>query len=510
MHDGSCACVDWHGSGRFTSFGRRNPLSSLEPVTTPQIEDDSSQPAESAVHEQNEQGMAPPDATSGETDVHAGHAHDHDHAPTLNPECTRQVEVEVPAEEVSRAFARVVKLYRRQARIPGFRAGKVPESVIRSKFAEGIRQDVLEEILPVHFRAAIAKQGVQPVSQPQVTSLHLADGEPMRFQAAFEALPAIDITGYDQVKVDRPDTTLTDAEFDAELNQIRESHATMEPVEEDRALVDGDFAQISFTGRIHNEAATGEPNEPGTQPITGEDANVEIGGANTVEAFTSALRGARPGQQMEIEVVYPEDFTEKRLAGKTVAYDVEVKGIRKKILPEMDDAFAKQMGEYETFEAFKEKLREHMANDKRRRMESEAKDAMLAGWVERFHFPVPESLLQQQIDARLDRGLRALAAQGMTTEQMRGLDFGRLREAQRESALNEVKSSLILDRIADTEKVEVGEEEFETQLQLLAYQSREPIESLRKRLTEDSGLARIREQLRREKTVNQLFDRLAA
>jgi trigger factor len=151
-----------------------------------------------------------------------------------------------------------------------------------------------------------------------------------------------------------------------------------------------------------------------------------------------------------------------------------------------------------------------MANDKRRRMESEAKDKLVAAFVERFQFPVPESMLQQQIDARLERGLRALAAQGMSTEQMRQLDFNRLRTAQRDSALQEVRGSLVLDRIAQLENVEVTDEEFDAHLQLLAYQAREPIETLRKRLTEDGGLTRIREQLLREKTVDQLFDRLAA
>lgn len=477
--------------------------------------------AESETTQQTDLGAPPQEESaiqeaSHEALVEDGHAHTHEHdgahshGPTLNPECTQQVDVEVPAEEVTRVFASVVKQYRRKAQLPGFRAGKVPESVVRRKFADAIRQDVLEEILPAQFRAAIEKQGLQPVSQPQVTSLHLADGEPMRFQAAFESLPAIDVAGYDQGKVERPETGLSDAEFEAELNRIRESHAIMEPVEEDRPLVDGDFAQIRFTGRIHDEATTGEVNDPATTPIEGEDATVEIAGPNTLEAFTSALRGAKPGQQLEVVATYPPEFAEPELAGKTVGYDVEVKGIRKKILPQMDDAFAKQMGEYETWDAFQAELREHMAKDKRRHVESEAKDRMIGGLVERFHFPVPESLLQQQIDARLDRGLRALAAQGMTTEQMRRLDFARLRTAQRDSALNEVKGSLILDRIAETEKIEVTDEEFETQLQLLAYQAREPIEALRKRLTEDGGLAKIREQLRREKTVNQLFERLAS
>ncbi|MGO8719397.1 MAG: trigger factor [Acidobacteriaceae bacterium] len=486
-------------------------MSPTESATTPNTGEDAQQSKESGAQEPTHT-TEPEQKSASENPAAPAHEHDHDHAheqgPTLNPECTRQVDVDVPAEEVSRAFAAVVKRYRHAARIPGFRAGKVPESVIRRKFADQIQQDVLEQILPAQFRAAIAKQGVQPVSQPQVTSLHLVDGEPMRFQAAFEVLPAIDIAGYDQVKVDRPETSLEDAEFEAELAHVRESHAIMEPVEEDRPLIDGDFAQIRFTGLVHSGDDSAEAEA--AKPIEGDDATVEIGGPNTVEAFTAGLRGAKVGQQMQFEVGYPEDFTEKRLAGKTVAYDVEVKGIRKKILPELDDAFAKQLGEYETIDLFKEKLREHMANDKRRRLESEAKDKLIGSYVERFQFPVPESLLQQQIDARLDRGLRALAAQGMTTEQMRNLDFTRLRAAQRDSALNELRGSLILDRIAATENIEVGEEELETQLQLLAYQAREPLEIMRKRLTEDGGLTRIREQLRREKTVNQLFDRLAA
>ena len=475
-------------------------MSTTEPVTNPLVAEQLQQPEETASPEVSLDAGSSPEHEHD----HAGHTHDHaPEGPTLNPECTRQVDIEVPADEVDRVFSSVVKRYRKAARIPGFRAGKVPESVIRRKFADSIRQDVLEEILPAQFRAAIEKEGVQPISQPQVTSLQLAEGEPMRFQAAFEVMPSIAIDGYDSAKVQRLEASLSDQEFEAELSRILEFHAIMEPVEEDRPLVDGDFAQIRFSGLV--QETEGQP-----KPIDGDDATMEVGGANTLEAFSTALRGARIGQQMQFEVTYPADFTEQRLAGKTVAYDVEVKGIRKKIVPDLDDAFVKQLGEYETADVFKEKLREHMANDKRRRADSEAKDHMIAGFVQRFQFPVPESLLQQQIDARLERGLRALAAQGMPTEQMRQLDFSRLREAQRESALNEVKGSLILDRIADTENVTVTDEELEAQLQILAYQAREPLEALRKRLTDDGGLARIREQLRREKTVNQLFERLAA
>ncbi|HZU09202.1 MAG TPA: trigger factor, partial [Pseudacidobacterium sp.] len=167
-------------------------------------------------------------------------------------------------------------------------------------------------------------------------------------------------------------------------------------------------------------------------------------------------------------------------------------------------------GEYEGIEDFKKKLKEHIANDKRRKLEAETKDKIIEALIAKFQFPVPESLVQQQVDARLDRGLRALAAQGMRTEDMRKLNFERLREAQHDSAVNEVKGSLLLDRIAEEEKVEVSDAEVDRELELFSLQSREPLESLRHRLTEDGGIARIREQIRREKTGNLLYEKLTA
>jgi len=174
----------------------------------------------------------------------------------------------------------------------------------------------------------------------------------------------------------------------------------------------------------------------------------------------------------------------------------------------MNDEFAKELGNYESFAELENRVREHMSNRKRRSVEGETKDRLAAALIEKYAFPVPESLVQEQIDARLDRGLRALAAQGMQTEQMRKLDFGRLRAAQRDAAVAEVKASILLDRIAQAEQITLSEEELDRELQMAALQSREPIETLRARLTEDGGLARIREQLRREKTASLLYERL--
>ncbi len=237
---------------------------------------------------------------------------------------------------------------------------------------------------------------------------------------------------------------------------------------------------------------------------------IEIGGKNTLQAFNEALRGAKVGQELSFEASYPAEFGDARLAGKTVAYDVTVKAIKKKTFPERDEEFAKQLGPYADWNDFETKLRERLAQRKKDALESQARDKMLEELVGRFQFPVPESFVQQQIDARLERGLRALAQQGMSSDAMRQLDFGRLREAQREQAVNEVKVSLILDKIAEQESITVTEDDLERELLMLSIQAREPLDALRKRLAEDGSLGRIREQMRREKTGQALYEKLAA
>jgi trigger factor len=454
-----------------------------------------------------------------EPQTEAAHAHDHDHehhhhGPSLNPELTREIEVEVAADEVSKSFKTVTKRYQKLARIPGFRAGKVPESLVRSKFAKELRQEVLESLVSERFRKAIDEQQLRPISEPQLLDLQLHDGQPLKFKAAFEVAPEISISGYDSVKIAKPEVALSEDEYQAELARVLDSHATVEPVDEERPLVDGDWAEIQFKGEVKDLAQTvteeGIENADKSEPITGEDVLVEIGGKNTLPAFNDSLRGAKPGQELTFEVSYPAEFGEKRLAGQTVSYDVTVKAIKKKTYPERDAEFAKQLGNYESWDDFEAKLREMASDRKKNALESQARDKMLDELVQKFQFPVPESFVQQQVDARLDRGLRALAQQGMTAEAMRQLDFGRLREAQRDQALNEVKASMLLDKIGEVENVAVSDDDMDRELLMLSLQSREPLEALRERLSKDGGLDRIREQMLREKTASVLYEKLAS
>lgn len=446
-----------------------------------------------------EKKQEPAAETGHEEHTHEDHAHSH--GPVLNPECTREVVIDVPADEVNKAYRNVTRNFQRLARIPGFRPGKVPEAVIRRKFAAEIRKDVIEGLLPERFQKAVRELGVSPVGQPQVTELTVEEGQPMHVKAVFEFIPAFSIEGYKDVMVPKPPSDITDEEFRHEMEQLRESRATVEPMEEERPIRDGDWAQIAYRGKIEGQEET--------PSLNSEDSLVEVGGADTVEAFSTALRGATAGQTLHVSATYPAEYPEQRLAGKTVDYEIDVKAIKKRTLPELNDDFAKELGgEYESLAELENRVREHLQNRKRRAVQAETKDKLMAALIDRFPFAVPESLVQEQVDARLERGLRALAAQGMTTEAMRKLDFERLRGAQRDSAVAEVKSGLLLAKIAHEENVEVTDEDVDREIQIAAIQSREPLETLRARLTQDGGLTRIREQLKREKTAQLLYERL--
>lgn len=447
------------------------------------------------------------------------HAHDHDHehhqhGPTLNPELTREISVEVPAEDVSKAFDKMTKRYQKLAKLPGFRPGKTPASVIKSKFANELRQEVMDSLVSERFRSELESQKLQPVSQPQIQELNLVDGQPLRFRAAFEVLPEVNVEGYNTVSVAKPNTDVSDEEFQGEIDYMLNQQATVETVEEDRALQEGDSAEISFSGKIQDLAQTvgedGLEAKDEQEPITGEDVVVDLGGRNTLPAFTQALTGAKVGQELTAEVAYPAEFGEPRLAGKTVVYDITVKSIKKKTLPEKNDEFAKTLGNYESWSDFETKLRENLAGRKKSALEGRAKEELVDALVNKFEFPVPESFVQQQVDMRLDRGLRALAQQGMPPEQMRQMDFGRLRAAQRDEAVKEVKASLILDKIAEAENVDVEESELDRELFMLSLQQREPLEQLRERLQKDGTISRIREQMRREKVTTALYEKLSA
>ena len=340
---------------------------------------------------------------------------------------------------------------------------------------------------------------MHPISQPRVTDLHLHEGEPLRFKAAFEVLPEIKLEGYKELRADKPEITVSDADVDQALADLRERHATFTLVE-GRTLADGDFAQVSLDGT---------PKSGEGQPVHMDEVLVEIAGKNTMPEFTEHLRGASAGDERTFDVNYPADAEDKRLAGKTFSYAVKVQSIKQKSLPELNDEFAKQVGEFQTVDDVRRRIHEQIEFERKHQAERESKDKLVAELIRRNDFEVPDALVENQIDLRIERGLRALAAQGLTAEQMKKMDLQRLRGGQREQAIHDVKASLLLERVAEEEKIQVSEEELDQELESLAKQTKQTVEAVRARLTRDGGLDRIRTRIRSEKTLEFLYHQSA-
>lgn len=426
-----------------------------------------------------------------------------------NTSTRREIQVEIPADVVASETEKVIQNLSKMARLPGFRRGKVPSTVIRNRFAEEIKSEVVDKLVPRYFEKETEKQKLIPVSQPRVTDLHLHDGEPLRFKATFEVLPEIEVSGYQDIKVEHPDTAVSDEEVTHALEHLREQHATYTEIQ-GSPVADGDYVQASFTGKP--KASAGGPEDAvanDAQPVSVDDVMIEIGGKNTLRDFSDNLRGATVGDVRSFDVSYPADFSDQRLAGKTFEYSVTIKAVKQKQLPELNEEFAKQLGDFKNTDEVKARIREGMEQEKKHEADHKGKDKLIDELISRNQFDVPEALVEHQVDLRLERGLRALAAQGMKAEDMRKMDLSRLRAGQHDAAVREVKASLLLDRIADKENIQVSDEEIDKEVEALAQQSGQTADSIRGRLTKDGAIERIRNRIRNDKTLDFLYQKSA-
>lgn len=407
----------------------------------------------------------------------------------------REIQIEVPAEEVTRETDTLIQKYQKLARLPGFRRGHIPASIIRQRFSEDIKSEVVDALVPRYFRRETDKQGLIPVSQPRVTDLHIHEGEPLRFKASFDVLPEIKVEGYKELRAEKPAISVSDEEVEQALKSLQERHATFTSVE-GSPLAEADFAQVSLDGK---------PKDGEGKPVHMDEVLVEIGGKNTMPEFTENLRGASAGDERTFDVVYPQDFSDQRLAGKTFTYIVKVHAIKQKNLPQLNEQFAKELGDYKDLTEVRQKIREGMEAERKHEAERQAKDKLITDLIRRNDFEVPEAIVDRQIDVRLERGLRALAAQGMKAEDIKRMDLNRLRAGQREQAVQEVKASLLLDKVAQEENIQVSDAEIDREVEILAKQSKHTPENVRARLTRDGALDKIRNRIRNDKTLDFLY-----
>jgi trigger factor len=406
--------------------------------------------------------------------------------------CRRELDLEIPAEEVSKAVERVAKEFARVARVPGFRPGKAPVSLIRRRFAEDIKGEVLQTLVPERVEKAVAEQKLTPVSQPQVDKLDFVEGQPLKFRAVFEVLPDFSLGDYKNLAIEMPAMDITDEDVLKTLEEMRERAAAFAPVE-GRVVQDGDYVQLKLMG---TPAGGGEP-------LRADSVLCHIGAEETMQPFNENLRGASVGDHKNFDVEYPADYPDPKLAGKTYHYGVEILGLKAKKLPELNDEFAKDVSDVATLEELKKKVREGLEAARDQRHKDLVREKILAAIVKLHDFPVPEALVEQQMDVRLERVVRSLAAQGVDPRAV-NVDWVALRKRQKERATDDVKAELIIDRIASAENIEVIEEDVQHELEHMASHAGEAAEALRARLTKQGALDRMKAKLRSDKTLDWL------
>jgi trigger factor len=406
--------------------------------------------------------------------------------------CRRELDLEIPADEVTKKLESVAKEFARVARVPGFRPGKAPVSLIRRRFADDIKGEVVQSLVPERVEKAVSEQKLTPVSQPQVEKLDFTEGQPLKFRAVFEVLPEFDLANYKDLDLEMPAMDVTDDDVTKEIETLRERAAAFAPVE-GRPAENGDYVQLKIMGTP----------EGGGEPIQADSVLCHIGAEETMEPFNENLRGANTGDHKNFDVAYPADYPDAKLAGKTYHYAVEVLGIKNKKLPELNDEFAKDVSDAATLDELKTKIREGLEHQRDHKHKELLREKVLAAVVKLHDFPVPESLVQHQMDVRLERVVRSLAAQGVDPRAV-NVDWVTLRSRQQERASDDVKAELIVDRIATAENIDVTDEEVNHELEHAASHSGESAAAIHARLTKQGTLDRMKAKLRSDKTLDWL------
>lgn len=405
--------------------------------------------------------------------------------------CRREIELEIPAEEVQKSMEKIARDIARVARVPGFRPGKAPVTLIRRRFADDIKSEVLQSLIPERIEKALEEQKLVPVTRPQVDHVDFPEAGPVKFRAVFEVFPEFELGDYKGLEVEVDALEVTDEDVAKTLEEMRSRAATFVPVE-GRTLADGDFAVLKLIGAP----------EGGGEPVQAENVLCHIGAEETMDAFNTNLRGAQTGDKKQFDATYPQDYPDPKLGGKTFHYTVDVIGIKEKKLPELNDEFAKDV-DATSLEDLRTKIRENLVAARDHRQREQAEQKLIEALIAKHDFPVPEALVEHQQDARLERVVRSLAGQGVDPRAV-NVDWVSLRQRQRERAVGDVKAEMLLDKVATAENIEVTEEEFEQQIAHLAEHSGETAQAFRARLTKQGSLDRMKSKLRSDKTLEWL------
>ncbi|MGE3512215.1 MAG: trigger factor [Vicinamibacterales bacterium] len=430
-------------------------------------------------------------------------------------ETRKDLRVEIPSEIVDAQIARVAQDYSRRAKIPGFRPGKAPARVIKQRFKSEILHDVLHELVPRVLDDALRERGVEAVNTPDIRDVSVDEGQALTFTASFDTVPGFDPGDFAAITLKKPSTRVDDAAVDAALQRLRDRAAKMEPVE-GRGLVDGDTATLDLERYSYTdggkpaegepERAAHEPDAPGVTKDAHTGVDVELGSKVNPPGFDVQLLGLEVGASKNFPIRYPADYAIGELAGTTVAYRVEVKGIKRRVLPDLDDEFAKDMGEFESLDALRARVRSDLEHEARHAAERETRAELMKQLAGRVPFELPASLVERELERRVEEFMRRLMDQGIDPRQA-GIDWRALQEGQRDAAREAVAAALVLDEVARRETLEVSEAEADQEIGRYAERTGRTAAAVRAALEKEGGLSRVYSGLRREKSIDYIMAR---
>ena len=404
-------------------------------------------------------------------------------------ETRKTLTIEIPSDIVDAEINKVAKDYSKQAKIPGFRPGKVPATIVKQRFKDQILHDVMHGLIPRAVEQALQERGIEPIDTPNIKNVELQEGQPLKFTAAVETVPGFDPGDLSSLSATRPSAAVTDEAVDQTLQRLRERAAKFEPVE-GRAIADGDTAVVDIDRK-----------DAGQDSDRHENVSLEIGGPANPPGFDANLIGLNAGDDKTFTIHFPADYAVKEMADTDVTYTVKVKDIRRKVLPELDDEFAKDLGAFDSLSALKDKVRSDLEEEARDNARRQVRSTILRQLSERVTFDLPSSLVEREIDRRLEEFARQLMQQNVDPRQA-GIDWAQFREAQRDPARAAVASALVLDEIARRENITVAAEDVDKEIEQFAARAGRTPAALRAQLEKEGGVARLYAGLRREKAVD--------
>lgn len=414
----------------------------------------------------------------------------------------KEIKIEIDPAVIKQSYDEVSDRYAKQASVPGFRPGHAPRAVVRNRFKSEIRAEVLQHLIPDAVNQAIDKHELNAVKEPDVelenaAGLEKFGEEPISVKVNVEVLPKVEVQNYKGLEVARRVRPITDANVDEMFDAFRETSAAMQPVE-DRASAIGDTVTVNLVGKFLDN--------PEQEDLKADDVEVELGGPGVQAEFTENLTGVKADEEKAFTVSYPEDFKSEGLAGKRLEYTAKVTAVRVKELPEIDDEWAKSLGdEFDSVDTLRTKIREDLEKRAIQESDHRLRADLMAKLLEQNEFEVPQSLIEQQTTRRLESVVRDMIGRGVDPRNQQ-LNWEAAREELKTQAEADVRSTLLLERIADEEKIEVSNEDIDAEIEAIALSSQQPIEQVRGVLTKDGGERSIAHRLRNRKALDLLVE----